>query len=49
MTRTIVHKRIETPTARAKLKRGNKTHYQSLVAGKASLGYTRKDGAGARQ
>jgi integrase len=45
MTRTIVHKRIETPTARAKLKRGNKTHYQSLVAGKASLGYTRKDDA----
>jgi len=45
MARTIEHKKIESPTARARLKRGRQTHFQSLVAGKAALGYTRKDDA----
>jgi hypothetical protein len=45
MTRTVEHKKIETPTARAKLARGNNKHYQSLIAGKAALGYQRKEDA----
>jgi hypothetical protein len=45
MARTVEHKKIETPTARTKRKRGRRTHFQSLVAGKAALGYTRKEDA----
>ena len=45
MARTVQHARLETPTSRTRLKRGRQTHYQSLVTGKASLGYTRKDDA----
>src|SRR5690349_20670282 len=43
MPRTIEHKKLETPTARSKLKRGRAPHMQSLIAGKAALGYRRKE------
>ena len=45
MARSISHKRLESPTARSKLERGRKHHFQSLVSGKAALGYTRPDDA----
>ena len=42
MPRTIEHKKIETPTCRARLKRGRQGHFQSLIAGTAALGYQRR-------
>src|SRR4051812_6480669 len=49
MARTVEHAKLETPTARARLKRGRQAHLQSLVLGKAALAYQRKPGtAGGR-
>jgi integrase len=45
MARTVEHAKIETPTARARLKRGRQPHLQALVIGKAALGYQRKTDA----
>jgi hypothetical protein len=44
MSRTVEHKKLETPTARARLKRGRQPHLQSLIAGQAALAYQRKEG-----
>jgi integrase len=44
MPRIVEHARIETATSRVKLKRG-KRHYQSLITGKAHIGYRREDDA----
>jgi integrase len=44
MSRSVEHAKIETPTSRAKLKRG-KRHYQLILTGKAHLGYRREEGA----
>ena len=41
MPRIVEHARIETATSRVKLKRG-KRHYQSLITGKAHIGYRRE-------
>ena len=45
MARTVQFAKIESPTARAKLARGRRYHFQSLISGKASLGYHRNEGA----
>lgn len=45
MARTVQFAKIESPTARAKLARGRRYHFQSLISGRASLGYHRNEGA----
>jgi integrase len=47
LARAIKEARIESPTARAKLKRGRQPHLRTLVAGRAALGYVRKQGPAA--
>jgi integrase len=42
VARTVEHAKIESPTSRARLKRGRQPHLQTLVTGRASLGYQRK-------
>jgi integrase len=42
MARIVSHAKLESPSARAKLKRGRQPHLQSLVTGKAALGYQRQ-------
>lgn len=41
MARTIREARIESPTARAKLKRGRQAHWRTVVPGRVALGYAR--------
>ena len=38
MPRTVQHKKLDNPTARAKLTSGRQAHLQSLITGKAALG-----------
>ena len=45
MSGTVVHKRIENPTARSRLKRGRQAHWQALEEGRVHLGYQCKKGA----
>jgi integrase len=45
VARTIEHAKLESPTARSRLPRGRQPHLQSLVAGRAALGYVRKPDA----
>lgn len=45
MARIVEHAKIETPTSRAKLSVGRQPHLQSLIVGKAALGYQRKENA----
>jgi integrase len=46
MAGTVNHAKLDSPTARAKLKRGEgergRNHWQTLIAGRAHLGYQRK-------
>jgi integrase len=42
MARTVREARIETRTARAKLKRGRQAHWRALLPGRLRLGYQRK-------
>lgn len=44
MARTVKHARLETPTARLRLKTGRQPHWQSLGPGGCHLGYQRKPG-----
>jgi hypothetical protein len=39
MAGTVRHAKLESPTARAKLKRGRQSHWQTLITGRAHLGY----------
>ena len=39
MAGTVKHKRLESPTARSRLKRGRQPHWQALVPGKVHLGW----------
>jgi integrase len=39
MPGTVKHARLESPSARARLKRGRQPHWQALVEGKVHLGY----------
>jgi integrase len=39
MAGTVKHKRLESPTARSRLKRGRQPHWQALVEGKVHLGW----------
>lgn len=45
MAGTVVHKRLESVTSRAKLKRGRQAHWQALEEGRVHLGYQCKKGA----
>ena len=45
MAGTVQHKKLDNPTARAKLTRGRQPHWQTIIAGRAHLGYQRKPGA----
>jgi integrase len=44
MAGTVKHKRLESPTARSRLKRGRQAHWQALIEGKVHLGYQCKKG-----
>ena len=44
MARTVEHAKIESPTSRARLKKGRQPHLQTLVTGRAAIGYQRKPG-----
>jgi integrase len=44
MAGTVKHKRLESPTARSRLKPGRQPHWQALVEGKVHLGYQRHRG-----
>jgi integrase len=39
MAGTVKHARLESPSARARLKRGRQPHWQALIEGKVHLGY----------
>src|SRR5262245_38528941 len=39
MAGTVKHARLESPSARARLKRGRQPHWQALVEGKVHLGW----------
>jgi integrase len=41
MARTITHAKLESATARARLKRGRQPHWQALIAGQAHIGWQR--------
>jgi integrase len=41
MAGTVQHTKLDSPTARARLKRGRQPHWQTLVTGRAHLGYQR--------
>jgi integrase len=45
MSGTVVHKRLESVSARARLKRGRQGHWQALEEGRVHLGYQCKKGA----
>jgi integrase len=45
MARVIREARIESRTARAKLRRGRQPHLRTITVGRAALGYVRKPGA----
>jgi integrase len=45
MAGTVRHARLESASARDRLKRGRQPHWQALVEGKVHLGYQRKRGA----
>lgn len=45
MAGTVKHAKLETRTARARLKRKAEPHWRALVAGRAHLGWCRKPGA----
>ncbi len=44
MAGTVKHARLESPSARARLKRGRQPHWQALVEGKAHLGWQCRKG-----
>jgi integrase len=41
---TVKHARLESPTARIRLKRGRQAHWQALIEGRVHLGYQRHKG-----
>jgi integrase len=43
MTGTVRHAKLESRTARARLRRGRQPHWQALVPGRAHLGYQRRE------
>jgi integrase len=45
MAGTVKHSKLDNPTARAKLKRGRQPHWQTLITGRAHLGYQRQPDA----
>jgi integrase len=45
MAGTVKHSKLDNPTARAKLKRGRQPHWQTLIAGRAHLGFQRQPDA----
>jgi integrase len=44
MSGTVKHKRLESPTARSRLKRGRQAHWQALEEGRVHLGYQCRKG-----
>ena len=44
MSGTVREARLGTPTARVRLKPGRQPHWNAVIAGKAHLGYQRRNG-----
>jgi integrase len=45
MSGTVREAKLQTPTSRAKLKRGRQPHWRAIIPGRVHLGYRRKPGA----